>query len=98
MIPGMMNFRELVEKAPDADLFHDMVDPCSRCFAADRLMKLEVGAVTGAAYGENDPGRQVQRTGYRDRSMYASMRNPRRARSTLQDSCSGSIAARSCDA
>ena len=67
MTTDMMNFRDLVEKAPDADLLREMVDPCGRRFAAERLMELEVGAVTGAAYGEKDPARRAQRNGYRDR-------------------------------
>lgn len=36
-------------------------------FAAERLMELEVGATTGAPYGEKDPARLAQRNGYRNR-------------------------------
>lgn len=46
MTDGMMNFGDLVEKAPDADFLREMIS-----FAAERLMELEVGAMTGAAYG-----------------------------------------------
>jgi len=63
MTTDMMDFRDFVEKAPDADLLREMIG-----FAAERLMELEVGAVTGAAYGERDPARRApQRNGYRDR-------------------------------
>ena len=62
MTYDMMNLRALVEKTPDADLLREMIG-----FAAERMMELEVGAVTGAAYGEKDPGRKAQRNGYRDR-------------------------------
>ena len=62
MTTDMMSLRDLVEKTPDADLLREMIG-----FAAERLMDLEVGAVTGAAYGEKDPRRLAQRNGYRDR-------------------------------
>ena len=36
-------------------------------FAAQRLMDLEVGSLTGAGYGEKSSDRLVQRNGYRER-------------------------------
>src|SRR5438045_9592097 len=62
MANDMMNVRTLVQKSSDADLLREMIG-----FAAERLMELEVGAATGAGYGEKNPLRLAQRNGYRDR-------------------------------
>lgn len=62
MTDDMMNLRAMLEKSPDADLLREMIG-----FAGQRLMELEVSALTGAAHGEKHPERLAQRNGYRDR-------------------------------
>ena len=62
MTETMMNFRSLLEKAPDADILREMIG-----FAAERLMELEVKALTGAGHGEKSSLRLAQCNGYRDR-------------------------------
>jgi putative transposase len=62
MTDDMMNLRSLVEKSADADLLREMIG-----FAAEKLMALEVGAATGAGYGEKTALRLAQRNGYRER-------------------------------
>lgn len=47
MTDAVMSLKSLLEKTPDADLLREMIG-----FAAERLMDLEVGGLTGAAYGE----------------------------------------------
>jgi transposase-like protein len=62
MTDERMALAELIEKGADADLVREMLS-----FAAGRLMEAEVRARTGAEHGARDPGRQVQRNGYRER-------------------------------
>ena len=62
MTDARMSLRVLAEKSADADVLREMIG-----FAAQRLMELEVGGLTGAAHGEKNPERLAQRNGYRDR-------------------------------
>lgn len=61
MTEDMMELQAMVGKSPDAHFLRDMIG-----FAAKRLMELEVGDLTGAAYGEKDAERLAQRNGYRE--------------------------------
>ena len=62
MTDDTMSVQALLGKSADADFLREMVG-----FAAQRLMDLEVGSLTGAGYGEKSSDRRAQRNGYRDR-------------------------------
>ena len=62
MTDERMALLELVEKEADADLVREML-----AFAAERLMELEVEAVTGAPKGARSVLRTTNRNGYRER-------------------------------
>jgi transposase-like protein len=78
MTDDSMNVQALLGKSADADFLREMIG-----FAAQRLMDLEVGRLTGAAYGEKNPKRLVQRNGYLERDWQtragtAELRIPKR--------------------
>ena len=54
---------ELIEKRADSDFVRELL-----AFAAERLMTVEVEALTGAAHGERTPERVNHRNGYRGRA------------------------------
>lgn len=62
MTDDTMSVQALLGKSADADFLREMIG-----FAAQRLMDLEVGSLTGAGYGEKSSDRRAQRNGYRDR-------------------------------
>jgi transposase-like protein len=63
MTDEMKSLKGLIEKTADADILREMIS-----FAVERLMEMEVGALTGAGYGEKSAKRRAQRNGYRDRA------------------------------
>jgi len=63
MTDERMALIELIEKGADTDLIRDML-----AFAAERLMTLEVEALTGAPAGVRSPERLTHRNGYRERA------------------------------
>jgi transposase-like protein len=62
MTDDTMSLQTLLGKSADADFLRDMIG-----FAAQRLMELEVGSLTGTGYGEKNSDRLAQRNGYRER-------------------------------
>lgn len=62
MTNEMMALQGLLEETSDADLLREVLG-----FAAVRLLELDVGSKTGAAWGEKSGERLAQRNGYRDR-------------------------------
>ncbi len=88
MTDMMMDLQGLVEKAPDADVLREMIG-----FAARRLMELEVGAITGAAWGEKSGARFVQRNGYRERDWEV-RRGRKRSSGSFSRRTAGTVALR----
>ena len=58
-----MDLQTLLEKTTDSDFLRQMIG-----FTAQRLMALEVEALTGAEPGARTPDRLNQRNGWRDRA------------------------------
>jgi putative transposase len=62
MTDETMNLQDLLEKTTDGDFLRQMIG-----YTAQRLMALDVEALTGAEPGARTPDRLNQRNGYRDR-------------------------------
>src|SRR6058998_3132915 len=62
MTDDRMALLDLIEKTADADLVREML-----AFAAERLMAMQVEALTGAPAGVRSPERLNHRNGYRER-------------------------------
>jgi transposase-like protein len=65
MTDAMMGLNALREKTSDADMLREIIG-----LAAERLIALEVGALTGAGFGEKTPERLAQRNGCRERDWH----------------------------
>ena len=63
MTEDKIALKALLEQASDADFLRDIIG-----FAAERMMELEVEALTGADYRARNPERSNSRNGYRERS------------------------------
>lgn len=63
MTDDRIALHDLIGKATDGDFLREMIG-----FAAQRLMDLEVEALTGAEYGARSDNRVTKRNGYRERS------------------------------
>ena len=63
MTEDKIALKALIEQASDADFMRDIIG-----FAAERMMALEVEALTGADYRARNPERSNSRNGYRERS------------------------------
>jgi putative transposase len=57
--------KDLIEKGSDGDLLREMMT-----YVANRMMDLDVEALTGAAYNERSADRSNQRNGYRERDWH----------------------------
>jgi putative transposase len=62
MTDEMMTLRSMLEKGTDADVLREMIG-----FASERLMEMEIQALTGAGHGERSADRLAHRNGYRER-------------------------------